>query len=85
MSVKKYSPDATLITPLSETRFRITDVQDHRIVIEFVDSWDSNHPRRTAVRNARRADYDASGAFDLRRCHRRRDAVRGRRQSASPL
>lgn len=28
-------PDATLITPLSDKRFTITDVQEHRIVIEF--------------------------------------------------
>lgn len=29
-------PDgATLITPLSHERFRITDVQEHRIIIEF--------------------------------------------------
>jgi hypothetical protein len=30
-------PDVTLITPLSDKRFTITDVQEHRIVIEFRD------------------------------------------------
>jgi len=38
---EELTADATLITPLSETRFRLTDVQEHRIVIEFVDSGDS--------------------------------------------
>jgi hypothetical protein len=30
-------PDATLRTPLSQDRFRVTDVQKHRVVIEFPD------------------------------------------------
>ncbi|MDL0125266.1 hypothetical protein PNQ92_07550, partial [Halobacterium salinarum] len=38
--------DATLITPLSETRFHLTDVQEHRINIEFVDSGDSQPLQR---------------------------------------
>jgi hypothetical protein len=29
--------DATLRTPLSQDRFRVTDVQDHRVIIEFPD------------------------------------------------
>ncbi|MDL0125843.1 hypothetical protein PNQ92_10525, partial [Halobacterium salinarum] len=35
--------DTTLITPLADKRFRITDVQEHRINVEFVDAGDS-HP-----------------------------------------
>ena len=31
------SDDATLITPLSHDRFRITDVQEQRIVTEFLN------------------------------------------------
>lgn len=30
-------PDATLITPLSDKRFTISDVQEHRIIVEFRD------------------------------------------------
>jgi len=37
---------ATVITPLSETRFRITDIQEHRINIEFVNSGDSQPLQR---------------------------------------
>ncbi|WP_458190619.1 hypothetical protein [Haladaptatus sp. NG-WS-4] len=29
--------DATLLTPRSQSRFQITDVQEHRIVVEFLD------------------------------------------------
>jgi hypothetical protein len=33
--------DATLITPLSEQRFRIIETQEHRVIIEFRDSGES--------------------------------------------
>jgi hypothetical protein len=29
--------DATLVTPLSHKEFRITDTQEHRIIIEYTD------------------------------------------------
>lgn len=38
--------DATLITLLSEQRFRITDVQEHRIIVEFVGSEESRPLQR---------------------------------------
>jgi len=38
--------DTTLITPLAETRFRIIDVQEPRIIIELVDSEDSQPLQR---------------------------------------
>jgi hypothetical protein len=38
--------NATLITPLSDNRFRITDVQEHRIITELVDSGDSQPLQR---------------------------------------
>ncbi len=38
--------DATLITPLSAQRFRITDVQEHRIIVEFIDSEESRPLQR---------------------------------------
>ena len=37
--------EATLITPLSHARFTISDVQDQRVIVEFLDRHiDSNHP-----------------------------------------
>jgi hypothetical protein len=32
--------EATLITPISGKRFHVTDVQEHRVVVEFRDSGD---------------------------------------------
>lgn len=38
--------DATLITPLSDRQFRITDVQEYRVVVEFADSGESRPLQR---------------------------------------
>jgi len=80
---EELAADATLITPLSETRFRITDVQEHRIVIEFVDSGTHNHC------NVSSSKRSPSGLLTLAvrptAAATRRGAVRGRTQSASPL
>lgn len=59
--------DATLITPLSETRFRLTDVQEHRINIEFVDSGDSQPLQREQFETLAERIADAGGTFDLER------------------
>ena len=40
---EELSDDATLVAPLSERRFRVTDVQDDRFIIAFTDS-DSSRP-----------------------------------------
>ena len=37
---------ATLVTPLSDTRFHITDTQEHRIIIEFLKSGTSQPLQR---------------------------------------
>ena len=42
-AAEELSPDATLITPLSHTNFRITDTQEHRVIIEILDS-DASQP-----------------------------------------
>jgi hypothetical protein len=34
-NAEELPPDATLLTPLSRKPFRITDVQEHRILIEY--------------------------------------------------
>ena len=38
---EQLSTAATFVAPLSERRFRITDIQDDRLIIEFVDSESS--------------------------------------------
>jgi hypothetical protein len=64
---EELAADATLITPLSETRFRLTDVQEHRIVIEFVDSGDSQPLQREQFETLAERITDAGGTFDLQR------------------
>ncbi|WP_049985477.1 hypothetical protein [Halobellus rufus] len=59
--------DATVITPLSETRFRITDTQEHRINIEFVDSGDPQPLQREQFETLAERITDAGGTFELQR------------------
>jgi hypothetical protein len=64
---EELAADATLITPLSETRFRITDIQEHRIVIEFVDSGDPQPLQREQFETLAERITDAGRTFDLQR------------------
>jgi hypothetical protein len=36
-NVEELSTDATLVTPLSRKAFGVTDVQEHRVLIEYRD------------------------------------------------
>lgn len=62
-----FPPGATLVTPLSRKRFRITDTQEHRVIIEFTDSGDARplqHDQfETLYQHIRKAD----SCFDLNR------------------
>mgnify|MGYP000583098917 CR=1 FL=1 len=58
---------ATLITPLSHKRFRITDVQEHRVVIEFVDADEVRPLQRDQFETLYRRLQDASDGFALDR------------------
>jgi len=61
--------DATLLTPLSQDRFRITDVQEHRIVVEFLDrDVDETRPlQRDQFETLYERISDAVDGFDLSR------------------
>jgi hypothetical protein len=60
--------DATLVTPLSQKRFRITDVQDPRIVIKDTDSGDAQPLQHDQFETLTRHVSDAAdGGFDLER------------------
>jgi hypothetical protein len=61
----KLPEDATLITPLANTRFRITDIQQPRIIIENTDIGNSQPLQREQFATlAERAD-DTVGGFNL--------------------
>ena len=61
--------DATLITPLSHDRFRIDDVQEQRVIIQFLDrDIDETRPlQRDQFETLYRRITDAYGGFELDR------------------
>ena len=61
--------EATLITPLSHNRFRISDVQEQRVIIEFLDRGiDETRPlQRDQFETLYRRITDAQDSFDLDR------------------
>ncbi|ELY86496.1 hypothetical protein [Natrialba taiwanensis] len=59
--------EATLTTPVSNTPFQITDVQEHRIVIEFLDSGEKQPLQREQFETLARRIGDATNTFDLER------------------
>ncbi|CAI50018.1 DUF2800 family protein [Natronomonas pharaonis DSM 2160] len=61
-------PDgATLITPLSHKRFRITDVQEHRVIIEFEDADEKRPLQRDQFETLYRRVSDEPEGFELDR------------------
>lgn len=58
---------AELITPLSHDRFRITDVQEHRIVVTFDGSGDRRPLQRDQFETLYRRIQDSTAGFDLDR------------------
>ncbi|WP_436901193.1 hypothetical protein [Halovenus halobia] len=61
-------PDgATLITPLSHKRFRITDVQEHRVIIQFDESGENRPLQRDQFETLHQRIKDSQGRFQLDR------------------
>lgn len=58
---------ATLITPLSHQRFRVTDVQDARVIIQFEDRDETRPLQREQFETLYRRIEDAPDGFDLDR------------------
>jgi len=58
---------ATLLTPLSHTRFRITDTQEHRVIIEFEDNDETRPLQRDQFETLYRRITDDPDGFDLDR------------------
>jgi hypothetical protein len=58
---------ATVITAPSHDRFRVTDVQEHRIVIQYVESGDSQPLQRDQFETLYDRIEDAPVSFELDR------------------
>jgi len=61
------SEGAELITPLSHDRFRITDVQEHRVVVRFTGTGDQRPLQRDQFETLYRRIREADSGFDLDR------------------
>lgn len=59
--------DATLHTPLSQKPFRLTDVQEPRILIEYRDDDGTTPLQREQFETLHQRIEDSNGAFDLSR------------------
>lgn len=58
---------ATLVTPLTEAQFRITDPQEHRIVIAFTETGETQPLQREQFATLAERVDDAGGSFILQR------------------
>jgi len=59
---------ATLVTPLSHKEFRITDTQEHRVIVEFVDRDETRPLQRDQFETLhRRTINDVDETFELDR------------------
>jgi hypothetical protein len=61
------SDSAELITPLSHDRFRVTDVQEHRVVVTFTETGERTSLQRDQFETLYRRIQEAPGGFDLDR------------------
>jgi hypothetical protein len=60
-------PDATLVTPLSRKPFRVTDVQEHRVLVEYRDEEGTIPLQREQFETLHRRVSDAPNGFELDR------------------
>jgi hypothetical protein len=66
-NVEELPDDATLTTPLSRKPFRVTDVQEHRVLIEHRGDDETIPLQRDQFETLYQRVQDAHGAFDLDR------------------
>jgi hypothetical protein len=65
--LEKLPDGATLITPLSHKRFRITDVQKHRVIIQFDTSGENRPLQRDQFETLYQRIQDSQERFQLDR------------------
>lgn len=64
---EELSESATLVTPLTHKRFRIIDVQEHRVIIQFEGRDEKRPLQRDQFETLYRRIQDAPHGFDLER------------------
>lgn len=66
-NAEELPPDATLLTPLSRKPFRITDIQEYRVLIEYRDDDGTTPLQREQFETLHQRVRDSRGGFDLDR------------------
>ncbi|PSP29154.1 hypothetical protein BRC65_00780, partial [Halobacteriales archaeon QH_2_65_14] len=66
-NVEELPSDATFITPLSRKAFGVTDVQEHRVLIQYRDDDETIPLQKDQFETLHRRIQDAHGEFDLDR------------------
>jgi hypothetical protein len=66
-NVEELPSDATLVTPLSRKAFRVTDAQEHRVLIQYRDDDETIPLQRDQFETLFQRVQDARGVFDLDR------------------
>jgi len=66
-NVEELPPDATLITPLSRKAFGVTDVQEHRVLIQYRDDEDTIPLQKGQFETLYERVSESLGEFDLDR------------------
>jgi hypothetical protein len=66
-NVEELPSDATLVTPLSRKAFRVTDVQEHRVLIDYRGENETIPLQRDQFETLHRRIQDSRGEFDLDR------------------
>jgi hypothetical protein len=64
---EEFGGGTKIATPLSDDQLRVTDVQEHRIVVEFSDTGETRSLQREQFETLHRRIQDVDGAFDLSR------------------
>jgi hypothetical protein len=66
-NVEELPSGATLVTPLSREAFRVTDAQEHRVLIQYRDADETVPLQRDQFETLSERVRDARGGFDLDR------------------
>jgi len=66
-NIEELPSDATLVTPLSRKSFRVTSVQEHRVLIQYRDDDETIPLQRDQFETLYHRIQDAHGKFDLDR------------------
>lgn len=66
-NVEELPTDATLVTPLSRKAFGVTNVQEHRVLIEYRDDDETIPLQKDQFETLYRRIQDSRGEFDLDR------------------